>query len=144
MNTFQTVKAKNGNIDYFEILVDGKPLAQHFVGRSGAHPSEISPLGWVTADKSHQVETVEEFLSGNSTQLESGRVPVLVCDHCGDIGCGAITVRISRVGDLIKLSDWNRETNYEPPYGLEWPEQPKEFVFDCLKYEAELRKTIKV
>lgn len=51
VNTISAVTANKGEFTYLEIEVDGKPLAHHFVGRQGAHPPQISPLGWSSSSR---------------------------------------------------------------------------------------------
>lgn len=142
MNAIATVPARNGEISYLEIEVDGKPLGHHFAGRLGARPSEVSPLGWSSAPAAHRAETVAQFMSEKPSALESGRVPVLVCEACGDVGCGAITVRIVREADHIRWTDWLYENGYEPGRPLKWSTVPGDFVFNVSAYEAALRKAL--
>lgn len=44
---------------------------------------------------------------------DTSRVPLLVCP-CGDLYCGAVTVRMSRHHDKVEWSDWSWE-NYDEP-----------------------------
>jgi hypothetical protein len=142
VNKIVTVTAKKDEIAYLEIEVDGKPLAHHFAGRQGAHPSRISPLGWCSSSPNHRSKVVHQFLAQTKSELVSGRVPVLVCEDCGDIACGAITVRILRESDRIVWTDWFYENGYEPGCSLEWPIKPGDFVFNVDAYEAEIRKAL--
>ncbi len=101
MNTIRTVKTTRDEATYFEIEVDGRRLAHHFSGRLGAHPSQLSPLDWSSANGTYRAKVVAQFLAEAPSDLESGRIPVLVCEDCGDIVCGAFTVRVIREGELI-------------------------------------------
>jgi hypothetical protein len=142
VNEIVTVAAKKNGIAYLEIEVDGKPLAHHFSGKQGAHPSRISPLGWSSSSPDCRATVVHQFLAQMPSKLDSGRVPVLVCEECGDIACGAITVRILRESDRIVWTDWLYENGYEPGHSLEWPIKPGDFVFNVDAYEAEIRKAL--
>ena len=139
MNVIATVPATRGQHAFLDIHVDGKPLAQHFTGRRGAHPSDVSPLGWSSASAATRAEIVAQLLGERRSELESGRVPVLVCENCGDVGCGAIVVRILRDAGHIMWTDWFYETGYMPGRPLEWQTQPGDFVFDLRSYEAAIR-----
>jgi len=139
MNTIAVVPAIRGEVSYFDIVVDGKPLAQHFVGAQGGHPSELSPLGWSSASALHRAETVAQLLGQKPSPLESGRVPVLVCEECGDLACGALAVRIVLGPDRVIWSDWQYENGYEAGHPLEWPAQPGELVFETRSYEVAIR-----
>ena len=127
-------------LEYLEIEVDGKRLAHHFAGRLGSHPSHLSPIGWSTWKAKGRASVLRELLGDQASELESGRVAVLVCEMCGDVGCWGFTVRILREGDLVRWTDWVYEDGYEPPEDLDWPTRPGDFVFDRRSYEAVLRE----
>jgi hypothetical protein len=139
VNTFGVVPASRGELSYFEIEVDGKPLAHHFAGRLRAHPSQISILGG-TAE--YRAEVVAHYLVEKPSELESGRVPVLVCEMCGDVGCGAFAVHVNLEGGFVRWTDWAYENGYEPARELTWPKQPGDLVFDRDIYESEIRKAL--
>ena len=125
---------------YLEIEVDGKLLAHYFAGGSGAHPSQLSAVGW-SSSSTRVVDTVVAQLLGNERSvLESGRVPVLVCEECGDIGCGAFAVRVSFAEAVVRWSDWAYENGRESAQQVELPTQPDDFEFDRHVYENELRR----
>ena len=92
---------QEGGIDYLEIEVDGRPLAHHFGGRLGAHPSSIAGVRSRVefGPAASRAETVAQFLAERTSDLGSGPVAV-VRERCGDVGCGAFTVRITRIGKL--------------------------------------------
>ncbi len=142
MNTIRTVKITRGKATYFEIEVDERRLAHHFAGRFGAHPSQLSPLGLSSANENYRAKVVAQFLAEAPSDLESGRIPVLVCEDCGDVGCGAFTVRVVREGELIKWTDWAFENGNEPAQEITWPTRPGDFTFDRKEYEIEIRKTL--
>ena len=142
MNVIATVPAKKAEITYLEIEVDGRLLAHHFVGRLGAHPSQLSPLGWSSASSAQRADTVAQFLGEKPSELKSGRVPVLVCEECGDVACGSIAARVIREVDSIRWTDWLYENGYEPGRPLEWSTQPGDLVFSPKAYEAAIRKAL--
>ncbi|UCF64657.1 MAG: hypothetical protein JSW33_02145 [bacterium] len=142
MNVLTTIKELKGNRTIFNIYVDGKPLSHHFSGRLGFHPSEISPLGWSTASKKHRTEIVAQFLGEKPSELDSKRVPVLVCEECGDLGCGAIAVRIILEGEHVKWTDWYYENGYEPGHKITWRTWPSDFEFEFSLYKSEIHKTL--
>ena len=85
LNTIALVPATHGKLTYLEIEVDGVPLAHYFAGRTGAHPSHLSPLGWSSASAGVNARIREQLLAKETSALESGRVPVLVCEECGAV-----------------------------------------------------------
>ena len=119
----------------FDILVDGRRLAEHFVGRRGAHPANVVPLGWRAGEPDVERQTLEQLLGLAPSSLASGRVAVLVCELCGDIRCGALAVRIARRGPVLTWTDWAYENGYEPASELSWPTYPESFEFDLKQYE---------
>ncbi|HEY6507154.1 MAG TPA: hypothetical protein VIY56_04025 [Vicinamibacterales bacterium] len=50
-----------------------------------------------------------------------GRVLLYTCAECGDVGCGAYAVRLSRHDDLWIWSDYAWENGYEDPQSLILP-----------------------
>jgi hypothetical protein len=121
---------RNGNLR-FDVVIDGRQLQEHFVGRQGAHPSQVFALGWKGAQIASQQDDLDRFLVRRDSTLLSGRVPVLVCEECGDIGCGAIAARIERSGSVVKWSDWAFENGYEPARPLDWSTYPETLQFDA-------------
>ena len=115
----------------FDVLVDGRRLVEHFVGRRGAHPSLIFALGYSS-------QVLSQLLGKSPSALESGRVPILVCEECGDIACGALAARILRKEGSIVWSDWAQENGYEPARAVDWPIHPNDFEFELSDYESVL------
>jgi hypothetical protein len=140
VNVIRTVPVTNGDVTILDIEVDGIPLVQLFTGRLGAHPSNVSALGWSSDYPANRAVIVDQFLGQCPSELESGRVPVLVCEMCGDVGCGALAVRITRDGKLVKWTDWADEDGDELSREVGWPTRPDELVFDQSNYESEIRK----
>jgi len=129
-----TIIERIGNPRY-DIAVDGRCLAEHFIGQSGAHPSQVAPIGWKNAPVGIERKAVDQLLGIRGSSLASGRVPVLVCEECGDLACGAIAVRIERDGTLVTWTDWAYENGYESAQELGWPTVPKHFHFELAAYE---------
>ncbi len=55
----------------------------------------------------------KQLLLKESSELESRRVPLYVCNCCGDLGCGALTVRVEKISDYFVWSEFGYENNYE-------------------------------
>jgi hypothetical protein len=58
-------------------------------------------------------ESEKVFTGEASPDLESGRVMLFVCPECGDIGCGAFTLKISFDSGLVIWSDFAYENDYD-------------------------------
>lgn len=126
-----------------EIEIDGKRLAHHFAGRQGAHPAHLSPLGWSSTTAEHRAKIVAQFLPEEPSRLESGRIPVLVCEECGEVGFGAFAVRVVKESEVIKWTGWTYENGYEPAREMTWPTRPGDMIFERNAYEIELSDSLK-
>ena len=69
-----------------------------------------------------------------------GRVAVYVCPACGDLGCGALTLRITMTPSLVKWSDWGYENNYDGEFVA--VEELPEATFNRARYEKTLRSLL--
>jgi hypothetical protein len=135
------LRERSGNLR-FDILIDGHPLQEHFVGRHGSHPSQVFVLGWRTAQIIAQHDEFDRLIGRRGSTLVSGRVPILVCEECGDIGCGAIAARIERNASIVTWSDWSFENGYEPARALDWLSYPATLQFDWIEYEGALASIV--
>ena len=143
MNFIALVEAEHKGRRYWDIQVDGKSLGEYFVGHHGVHPSQISPLCWATADDLTNQRTTEQFLLRAKSELASGRVPVLVCEECGGVACGAYAVRISRNGSIVTWTDWTWENGDGCPRPVDdWAERPPPFQFLWKEYEQALSRLL--
>jgi hypothetical protein len=144
MNRLELRPAERGAVKYFDILIDGKPLAQYFAGRLGAVPDSISPLGpRGSRIEEYRIQGFERFLLEREPDLPEGRNSILVCPLCGDLGCGAYTAKFERQGDLIRWTEFGYENNYDPEsVELERYKDIAGFVFSWSEYESELRRHI--
>jgi hypothetical protein len=53
---------RNGN-PRFDAVIDGRQLQEHFVGRRGAHPSQVFALGWKGARIDVRQDSLDQFLT---------------------------------------------------------------------------------
>lgn len=95
-----------------EFVLDGRTLSS-LLAESG-----IDSLKYrVTPFEADSLDPVA-VLSGRTPYEEwmpdADRVPLLVCS-CGDLNCGALTVRLSRHDDDVEWSEWAWENYYEEP-----------------------------
>jgi hypothetical protein len=102
--------SKTGRI-YADFVVDGTPLST-FANRLA--PEHISCLGW--GSKESQDDVLSRLLPG-TTAASDDRVPLYICPECGDLGCGAVTVKVEREGSNIVWRDFAFETGLDtdPP-----------------------------
>ncbi len=55
----------------------------------------------------------KQLLLKEPSELESKRIPLYVCNCCGDLGCGALTVKVEKIDGYFIWSDFGYENNYE-------------------------------
>jgi hypothetical protein len=72
----------------------------------------IGCLGW--GEPGNEASLLRQLLRKEQSQLPEGRVTIYVCAECGDLGCGAVTVAVSRDGDSIVWDHFGFENNYDP------------------------------
>ncbi|MVT50074.1 hypothetical protein GPL17_06175 [Bradyrhizobium yuanmingense] len=68
---------------------------------------------------------------------ESNRVAMYVCPECGDLGCGAITARVSRSDDVVRWSDFAYENGDDSETKLS---KVGPFTFDWTSYVTEIER----
>jgi hypothetical protein len=86
---------------YLDFFIDGISLKTIL---NAAHFDFISPFGWgVREDEKY---FIEELRLKRKPELNSGRIRLYVCPECGDINCGAITVKITKLDDMVVWSDF--------------------------------------
>ena len=99
-------KTERFSVDF---IVNGPSLyemvgvgAQDLIGRFSPDTME-----WNT-------DSASIFYCEKSADLENGRTMLFVCPECGDIGCGAITIKIEMVDGRFTWSEFGYENNYDP------------------------------
>jgi hypothetical protein len=80
---------------------------------------------------------VRRLLTIEDSDAPSGAVAVYVCPECGDLGCGAITVRISATKEEFIWEDFGYENDYDGERTLLPVIGP--FRFARAQYEAALK-----
>ena len=119
---------------YADFVVDGVALST-LVRRKG---DLISGLGWGTPGS--QDAMVARLLLSAPPDLPSGRVSLYVCPECGDLSCGAITVRISRDGPIITWADfWYEGDHVGIPSNNRLLEDMGPYRFSWAVYESAIR-----
>jgi hypothetical protein len=100
-------------------------------------------LGWSSSSPEDRQAIVEKFLGHARPDIEPDYTAVLVCEKCGDIGCGAFVVRIIENAEQVRWSDWNwAGSDREIQPLVMWAQKPEEFVFSRGQYEFEFRQSL--
>jgi hypothetical protein len=119
---------------YIDFIVSGQSLGQLF----GLPDFElIGILGW-SDNKKYENKQIDEFLGLIKPELETERTCLYVCPECGDIGCGAFTVKIEVTDTNVIWSDFGYENNYDEPNLTDY-KNIGPFIFDKKQYVETLK-----
>ena len=94
-------------MSYDLLTIIGSPRGFAINGRALASLVEIGGRVCVFGGVDHASTRryTRQLLLRAPTELPSGRCPIYVCERCGDLGCGAITVRVTEVEDCFVWSE---------------------------------------
>jgi hypothetical protein len=126
---------------FLDFAVDGDPL---YDGIRGRGLDCISPL-WLddSTARAFAVDSARRLLGELDGDAPDGRVSVYVCAECGDLGCGAVTVRLRISEDSVVWEDWGWQTNYSEAVDALPREGIDDIVFERTEYEQVLREAIR-
>jgi hypothetical protein len=121
---------------FLDFVVDGVPLYPDFRRRGF---DCITPLwlGDATA-RPFAVNAARRLLGELEGDAPGERVTVYSCAECGDLGCGAVTVRITVENDTVAWRDWGWQTNYDEEVSSEDLADLGDMEFHRREYEAVL------
>jgi hypothetical protein len=119
--------------DFLDFVVDGQSLS----AMVGDH---ISCLGWL--DQEENAKAARRLVLEEPADLPHNRRTLYVCPECGDIGCGAISLVVERVGNQIIWRDFGYENNYEPVVHTNGFEEVGPITFDRGEYEKVIKQAI--
>ena len=113
---------------FLDLVVDGVPLREA-VPLAADMVTELN-RPWLP----FVAESVDVLLGRRPHgELAPGRVSLLMCQVCGDLGCGALTARLDVGVDEVRWTDWKWE-DWDEPRSVEGG--PGELRFDRSQYEA--------
>ena len=123
--------ARQPRSHFLEFLIDGVSL------RRTAHGEGDLVTGLNRSWWSQDPSAVETLLGRRpAPDLESGRIPLLVCGECGDLACGAVTAALDMGPSEVTWSDFRWENGYDEPEPIDSLVVP--IRFERGQYEAEL------
>jgi hypothetical protein len=123
---------------YLDLVVDETPVRD----RAADTTDLVTVLNraWLPG-----VAEAVEVLQGHRPHPDLGpdRVALLVCGVCGDLDCGALTVRLDVTDSEVRWSDWSwvdhqGERDAQSPSG----ERIEPVVFDRTDYQACLERSV--
>lgn len=126
---------------FLDFLVNGEDLARK-VQSAGYDLISCLWLDNATAAP-ESVKAAQRLLGRVAGDAPHGRVTVHVCAECGDLGCGAITVRLEVIEDRVVWDDWGYQNNDEDEiFDLDDVRGLCRFVFDRPEYEHVLSRAV--
>lgn len=117
-----------------DFTVDGGSLLQTLVSAMESHADYVSCF--VRGFDEFNTLSRDQLLVRTPPATESGRIALYVCPECFDLGCGAITVRVSRSAQGYTWSDFAYENGWEDECPLE---EVGPFLFEGTQYEQAIR-----
>jgi hypothetical protein len=118
---------------FLDLVLDGVPLRSH-VGAPGSDMVTELNRPWLP-----EVTAAVERLLGQrpSEDLPAGRVPLLVCQVDGDLGCGQLTAALDLGPAEVSWSAFLWEDDYSDPRPVEG--LADSFTFERTTYEDAFR-----
>lgn len=90
---------------YIDFIVDGRSLLDTLGPNAG---DTCGCLGW--GDPQWQARTIRRLCLEEDLLVTGEREPLYVCPECGDLGCGAVTARITMSRGAVHWSDFAFES----------------------------------
>jgi hypothetical protein len=122
---------------YLDFIVDNRSLFKMISG------DLIGRLGWGVSEDNR--DSVGVLLLKKPPDLPNGRCLLYVCPECGDIGCGALTIKIEKTSEHFVWKEFGYENNYDD--GMPLLEEYKHigpFFFDKNQYSQALSDYLKL
>jgi len=86
---------------------------------------------------------VDRLLLKSEADFPNDRRSLFVCAECGDLGCGAVTLSVRRVGGKVVWSDFGYENTYEEQVLRDDFADVGPFEFDSSQYESALLDAVR-
>lgn len=99
----------------------------------------VSVLWLNSPDESPSATAVARLLGDARSELPDGRVAAFVCPECGDLGCGAITVRLVVGPGEVAWHEWGWQSASDSAVDRSQLAELPSVTFDRAKYERALR-----
>jgi len=124
-----------GIINYADIVIDGESLYEMI-----AHKYDfVSSLGW--GSNEFQEQQIDRLLLRMEAELPDNRNTLYICPACADLGCGAITIEINFVDEVVTWSKFGWQNNLEDNNKVSYLENINEYTFNRKDYEEVIEAT---
>ena len=85
----------------------------------------------------------DRLLLKSEADFPNDRRSLFVCAECGDLGCGAVTLSVRRVGGKVVWSDFGHENTHEERVLRDDYTDVGPFEFDSSQYESALLDAVR-
>ena len=117
--------------NYLDYFISGTSLSELL---NASNHDLIGSLGW-GLNQEAEWQDIDLFLGKEVSTSVVNRVSLFVCPECGELGCGAITVRVAWQNNLMVWSDFGFENGIDEPDMSEF-KHIGPFYFEKRQYEA--------
>ncbi len=94
---------------FLDFIIDGVSLYE-----AAAKDRDLVSAIWTEPPvPEERIKAIRRLLATEPGDASDGRASLYVCPECGDLGCGAITIRIERTSEEILWRDFGYENSYE-------------------------------
>jgi hypothetical protein len=122
---------------FFDLIVDGASLWERL-----GKPHDLVSVLCPDFALPETLKAADRLLLKCEADLPNNRRSLFVCAECGDLGCGTVSVLVTRVADLLVWSDFGYENTYEEQISREPYENIGPFQFDRKDYELAFLKVM--
>jgi len=122
-------------LDY---VIDGQSLLVHLRSRGCKDTDFTSPFGRTSCEFESRV--AGWLLLRAKSDLRTGRIPLLFCPTCADLGCGAVTAAVEHIDDCFVWKDFGFETPTSESVDRERYEHVRGFTFIEYDYTETFRR----
>ena len=144
------VRTATHRVEFHDWVIDGTPLRELFRAEDGRLPQEVTAARNPEVDPAFGRQALgalvpEPERPGDRIRMPDGRVPLLFCIACYDLGCSTLTTEIALGPETVEWRDIGWQDNNEPfdPAGRD--RKPLTVAFERGQYESvltELRRTL--
>jgi len=121
----------DGGARFLDWTIDGVAL-RDLVPTDHQTPLCLDGNGWREA----AVATLSRLLGDLPGDFDDGRVALVFCPLCGDLGCGAYSVEVVFGDDVVEWRTFGWQTDYEPF------EDSEEYKFTGARFERKAYETV--
>lgn len=119
---------------FLDFVIDGVSLYE-----AAAKDRDLVSVIWTDPPvPDERMKAIRRLLAAEPGDASDGRISLYVCPECGDLGCGAITIRIEGTSGEIVWRDFGYENNYEAHVEREPFAPLGPYRFDRVDYTAQL------